>query len=457
MKLGYSESTGQYFDMDTGQPVNAAAAEASPMEAFLVNAGEQLSNIPGMDKIFGPMPEGNTGMADLEAVNPVASFAGDVAPSMVGPVKAGLVGQGIYGTLQGAALADENERGVGAVLGAAGTVVGDMAGRVVGRLRNMVKASQSGPGGRVQQELLEGGYQLTPAQKSGSDAAMRIERSAEKTAQGQKITGAMREANQDQLQRVANQAIGLGDVPNPIDRNARELAAEAIGKQMDQAAAGVDVDMSKPLVKRIKKIIKNDDMLELPEIKEVGKEGTVIAGKDYMRIRSDLARAQRSAQGSTRDYISNTVSQLDEEFLNVASPEQAAMYRQAREQYKNLIQLEKGQALSTDGLVNPKSLSNAMKSRTGYGARGTGNLLDESRTLIRDAENLSSRSINPMIGNSGTPEGLNNLFSPQELLRSWAASKYYGGSMGMGGLLEKAPQAYPGLGANIGRGLLNED
>ena len=98
MKLGYSESTGQYYDMDTGQPVNAAAAEASPMEAFLVNAGEQLSNIPGMDKIFGPMPEGNTGMADLAAVNPVASFAGDVAPSMVGPVKAGLVGQGIYGT-----------------------------------------------------------------------------------------------------------------------------------------------------------------------------------------------------------------------------------------------------------------------------------------------------------------------------------------------------------------------
>ena len=317
----------------------------------------------------------------------------------------------------------------------------------------MVKASQSGPGGRVQQELIEGNYQLTPAQKTGSDAAMRIERSAEKTAQGQKITGAMREANQDQLQRVANQAIGLGDVPNPIDRNARELAAEAIGKQMDQAAAGVDINISDDLGARISRIVKNDDMLELPELPD----GGVVSGTDYMRIRSDLARAQRSAQGSTRDYISKTVSQLDEEFLNVASPEQAAMYRQAREQYKNLIQLEKGQALSTDGLVNPKSLSNAMKSRTGYGARGTGNLLDESRTLIRDAENLSSRSINPMIGNSGTPGGLTKLFSPQELLRRWAASKYYGGAMGMGGLLEKAPQAYPGLGANIGRGLLNED
>jgi len=453
MKLGYSESTGQYFDMDTGQVVNSAAAEASPMEAFMVNMGEQLSNIPGMDKIFGPMPEGDTGMADLEAVNPVSSFVGDVAPSMVGPVKAGLVGQGIYGTLQGAAMADENERGVGAILGAAGSVAGDMAGRVVGRLRNMVKASQSGPGGRVQKELLEGGYQLTPAQQSGSDAAMRIERSAEKTVQGQKITGAMREANQDQLQRVANQAIGLGDVPNPIDRNARELAAEAIGKQMDDAAAGVNVEISEGLGARISRIVKNDDMLELPELPD----GGVVSGTDYMRIRSDLARAQRSAQGSARDYISKTVGQLDDEFLDVATPEQAALYRQAREQYKNLIQLEKGQALSTDGLVNPKSLSNAMKSKTGYGARGTGNLLDESRTLIRDAENLSSRSINPMIGNSGTPEGGLNQFSIPELLRGWAASKYYGGAMGMGGLLEAAPQAYPGLGANIGRGLLNED
>jgi len=440
--------------METGNPVNAAAAETGPAEAFLINMGEQLSNIPGMDRIFGEMPQDNgQAMQDLESVNPVSSFAGDMAPSMIGPVKAGLMTQGIYGTLQGAALADENERGVGAVLGAAGTAVGDITGRVVGRLRNMVKASQTAPAGRVQNELLEGGYQLTPAQKQGSDAAMRLERSAEKTAQGQAITGRMRDANQDQLQSVANQAIGLGDVPNPIDRNARELAAEGIGQRMNQAAEGVDIEISEALGNRISRIVKNDDMLELPELPD----GGVVSGQDYMRIRSDLAAAQRSAQGSARGYISKTVNQIDDEFLAAATPEQAALYRQAREQYKNLIQLEKGQALSTDGLVNPKSLSNAMKSKTGYGARGTGNLLDESRTLIRDAENLSSRSVNPMIGNSGTSEGVYNPFSPQEQLRGYAAKKYYDGALGMGGLLEAAPGAFPGVGANIGRGLLNEN
>jgi hypothetical protein len=462
--MKYREYNGKFYSKDDNGNVsqitveqysNAVQAQETGVgESMLVGAGKVLSNVPFLTQALEAIPGNPLGVQSniedtgayraLQAERPYSTAAGEIIPSMVGPVRAGLAGQALYGGLQGAAMSED--RVMGGALGAGGAAIGDMAGRVLGKIMNVFDNTAT-PGTRVARELSESGYQLTPAQKSGKQGAMKLERGLEKTPQGQQIVSEMGEANQDLLLTRANEAIGQPAAPTPLTRDTLDVAADEIGERMQLAVADTDLQISEELGKRISRIVKNDDMLELPEIPD----GGWLRGEDYMRVRSGLTDAQRAAQGPARNYIKKTIDQIDEEFLAVAGPEQAAAYRQAREHYKNLIQLEKGHALSSDGLVNYKTAGNAFRSKTGYGKRGIDNALPETQALIRDIDNLSGQAVNPMIGNSGTPEGLMDPFSWKARLRGIGAEQYYKRGGMLGGLMQPSPQAPPAIGAAVGR------
>jgi hypothetical protein len=262
----------------------------------------------------------------------------------------------------------------------------------------------------------------------------------------------MGEANEQLLNRRINEAVGLPADNGPLNRNARTLAAEQIGDQMESAAQGVSMQIDETLANRVSRIVKNDDMLEIPELPA----GGTIDGGDYMRIRSDLARAQRGAQGGAREYIDRTIKMMDDEFLLVAGPEQAAVYRRAREQYKNLSLLERGSALTPDGEVNIRSAGNAFRLKgQGYGKRDISNALPETQQLINDLDNLGSKAVNPYIGNSGTPEGQLAFYLPNTWPGGLLGKAYMSGSGIASGLASPSGPMGPALGANIGRGLLS--
>jgi len=480
MAIRFSPSTGTYWDTDSGEQVseffaNAAKKDASgvgSLEAGAVGAGRAVQNMvkavtpESMDdyessvlgQLVGLLPgnDRTTMPNDMEynaikEQSPFATAVGETIPAIAGPAKGGPILQAGYGGLMGGLQADPGSTDIGATLGAFGGAAGDLIGRMAGRVTNAIRGFGDEPMTQTARELTESGYRLSPAEKSGKEGYKRIERRLSKTAKGQQITGDMGEANEQLLLDRANEAIGRPAGSGALDRNALDLRAEQIGQGMRDVADGVDINVSDELADRLDTIISNDKMLEIPQIKD----GGLVSGPEYMKIRSALSEAQRSARDSSQGYIKRTIRQMDELFENQAPEESVKAYRVLREQYKNLSLLEKGQSITSDGLVNVRSFKNALRSKQGYGKRGVDNTLPATKQLISDTENLASRSVNPQIGNSGTSEGMNSLLDWKNWAESAGAGKYYDGGMSLSGILEAAPAEFPAIGANIGRaGLL---
>lgn len=445
MGILYNPTTGEYADEETGELVNQEAATTGPFKAALIGAGRTVQNVGEGLGLLDPVDEG-TYMDDLRTVNPISTALGEIAPGFIGPMRMGLAGNAAFGALSGYLTSDEENRGAGAAMGAGGAGAGDIIGRVLGRLGNLRGATKTTAGPPA--DLEAAGYKLTPAQKSGSQAQLKVERGLEKNPWNQGKFAEIGEHNEALLESRMNKAIGLPEGNGPLNRSARTIAAEQIGDGMEQVAEGVVMDVPESLSARVSKIIANDEMLEIPQLPDGGQ----IDGGDYMRIRSDLADAERSSQGSAQRYIKNTIKQMDEQFLDVAGEEQAGVYRVLREQYKNLSLFEKGSVLTPDGQINIKSAGNAFRSKQGYGKRSIDNTLDATKQLIDDMDNLSSKAVNPYIGNSGTPEGTSGILNLLNAASSLGTDSYLRGGWGLGNLKLPATQGAIGLGANIGRG-----
>lgn len=292
-----------------------------------------------------------------------------------------------------------------------------LADQIIGRISNAltgVKPTMTDQARRLE----EGGYQLTPGQQAGSQKALKGERRFE-TNPFVDTPANYDVANEELLLRRANQAIGAGDVPTPLNRAHRTAQAKRIGDAMTDAVGDAELTIPETLAGRVQRIIKNDDMLELEAIPAGGS----LTGKQYKTLRSDLRRARDSSEGSTRDYIKKTIDQLDDEFEAVVPAENVQAYRVAREQYKNLSTLEEGRALTSAGEINVPTAQSRMSA--GYGKRGIDNALPETQALINDLDDLGGRGMVAYMGNSGTPEGLRGVLNPMNLLEAGVANTYY--------------------------------
>ena len=462
MKIGYSKETDTYWDMDTGQQVDKDVVQMGNLGAAWEGVqrlgGDIARNVTGLlpgEPLMDPRsPEEEQRWEQIQSANPVGAFMGHSGPQFIPAVRGGMMAQAGLGAAQGFLAVDPNQSELERTgWGAAGGAGGHIAGQVLGRIGNVLRGGRVDDAtSRIANELEASGYQLTPAQRSGRQADLKSERQWSKTDTGQQRVGDLGEANEAQLLRRINEAVGLaGDAP--LDRSARTLAAEQIGDEMDDIARGMRLEFPEDVAKRVSRIVKNDDMLEIAELPGGGN----VTGTDYMRMRSDLSRAQRSAQGSAQDYIGKTIDMLDEQFLDAAGPQATQRYRVAREHYKNLMLLEKGKALTPEGIPNVKTIGNNLRSKQGYGMRSVDNTLPETQGLIQDVDNLSSKAVNPYIGDSGTTEGMNQgILDWKNWGQNYLAGKYFdaGRVPMMHRMMESPPALYPQIGGQVGRGLL---
>ena len=407
-------------DGDEWEQVPETAHDTTGFEAAMVGTGKVLTDWKrGLSGLFGDsdaaaaeQAEADELFAPLAKAQPGATMAGQALPYLAtAPLGGSAAAAGRFGsTVAGqAGLAGGmgfalNEGNVGerlqsglmeGTMGAGGAFAGNMAGRLLNSMTDIYAGAAAG--------VKRAGGQVTPGQALDSPLLKR----AEATLQSTGAFDEMGQANQTVLNRKA--AAALGQSGSDLTPAGLGQAADDIGGRMNAALDTVDMIQVEPeLLARVNKIGAASPFAELPELAE---GATELTGKQYQQMRrqiSDIVRSEAKTASPTANkmqYAQSTLEGLDDAFTEAASPGAAEALRTAREQWRNLVAMEKGIAVTSDGQVNAKSMNNALKSI--YGStktRGkTGRLANpETEDLFKTMEAFSGRGVAPIVGDSGT-------------------------------------------------------
>lgn len=401
------------------------------VEAGAIGAGRTLTRLGrGMQDIAQRVRGDATGMADtrareteeaalyapLQAERPGATLAGEVAPYLAtAPLgaPAGLLGSAGLGagmssleyqpTLAG--------RGRAAAAGAAGGGLGYGLGRLMTRLAGG-RGSQLDPAMEARaargEEL---GFRLTPAERSGSRTAEQIEATLSSNPLTSEPFHAIREANQETLNRITARAIGLSDDVTRITEDKLDDAVDAIGNQFDEALGDQVVRLGSEFADQLDAIQarysstwgKGDKLLKVIKDarREMSQSEGVISADRYKQLQTMLREeAQTAISGRKADSalgraIFEVKDALDDAALASIPAERMSMFRDAQAKWKAYRSL--GAALNTDtGNVSGKVLANTLRrgDETGYRlGRNASDLYDAARF---------SKAFSSQIGDSGT-------------------------------------------------------
>ena len=326
------------------------------------------------------------------------------APLATAAIPGGLAVQTGVGAATGGLLADD--AGSGAVTGAAGSVIGagigNMAGRAMNRMRGVAAAvSQTDEAGRLMRNMQDLGFELSPGQMTGN----RVTRLAEASLKSQPFTaGAFSRQlmrNQKNLNRIAAKAIGQN--ADNVGVLVRDKAADALGEVFDNVGRSVDaVDIPTAYMDDLKQIGIPKRYLANLGLKD--EAGGLITGREAMSLRSRLGKAARSAWRKGDDVTGTVLDDLvDELDGRMAVPDDVAEeWSLAREQWRNLITIEGGAALSAEGNVNARSLLTQQKKV--FGQRPSAYLRQETKDLLDAGRGAASQAFGDIVPSSGTAE-----------------------------------------------------
>ena len=379
----------------------------------------------------------------LQEAAPITTGVGQALPYVAsamafGPTVAGQAG-GFAGLGAATTQGGLAERGQAAVteglLAAGGAATFNMAGRIFNRLRNI----RGGAG--VAKELAEAGGKVTPGQALGSRALMR----AEAPLQSMGILESAAASNQGLLQRTVGRALGMADDAIDLTPVGLGQAADDIGARINQAVYGKSINVSGDIAERLAKVKKTSEFIDFPKL------GPKMTGTDYQAIRSQLAGVARAeARAATKtpgklEYVNTIIDDLDQAFINTVGDAAARNLQTARSQWRNLLAVERGKALTTEGTVNAPSLWSALNQTLGKTARrgGRGRLDDATQSMLDMARIQSAPSLRPMVGESGTAVRMGAGLGPMAL--GAAGGGYLGGDVQSAGL-----GALAGLGLRYG-------
>lgn len=439
MKLGYSKSTGEYFDMETGQPVNAAAAETGPFESALIGAGKTFHDIGVNLGIADPINSDNA-MEQLRSVNPISTGAGQIAP-MLAPIPGGLAAQAIGGAGIGYLTRDPSSSGIiEAGLGGVGGGLGHMAGRVADKIFKAKAMNKPVTG--LAKEYADTGGTLTPGMASGSDFLKSAESMLASKPGGSTAFGGVTKANQKNMNRLALKGLGLEDQGfKTLGDDAINAAYDQIGGQFDDIAKSVGpVQLDDALSADLKTYLGLTGRTKATLIKkgaDFPDDGAITAtGDSLMDMRSRLLKRNKTPSVDSPIY-DDLIDSIDDVMEANAPGGLAERYGDARGKYRLLKGVEK--SISSDGNILPGRMSRQLRDWRGA-AGDIGNL----RTNVRAG---SSQALGVPYGQSGTAQ---RSLTPSAV---YEAPLYYGLSKG---LLDFTSAGTSGtqLGGAAGRGLL---
>jgi hypothetical protein len=437
---GAKAAYGELFD----RPAMVAAADletAARNEAF--RGSDELDPIRNM-----------VGQALPGAATAIIS-----APSVVG----GLITSTGIGALESAL--DYGEPGTFAQRGAAGALggaLGEVGGRMIGRVWNMARGladdlsaavtgrgAAANPAAQAYEDL--GGstlaYQRMEQGTRPQRLAERVTRGAEASANPPSVLREAFEANDALHNAAAIEAVGLN--PDQYRVLGRDFTRDALDRfnqefsDVAQVAAGAgDIVLDDVSAKKIAKLPEIKELIELGEFQGLA-EGK-ISGQEWMTAREAITEAasNRFANGRSKagERLYGIVDDLDAQIGRYVPEDYLPQYARLREQYRVFKTLEAPNVIGNDGNVNVRSLRRRLDSTgSGFGRTATGGGETTNTETSRLIE-LMQTADNPefkAFSSSGTAENLavNNLLSEGAV----AARDLAGGDprsmLGLGGKL----------------------
>lgn len=449
MTIGRSESTGKYYDMETGQEVNAAAAQTGPWESALIGAGRTVHNIGENLGILDNDPAADRYMQDLRTVNPKSTFAGEAGASMLPVMKEGRAVMAGQAALASYATGDPNSSILGRLaLGAGGQMAGDMIGRVITRAKNLITGPSPIREGATDmaQQFKQTGGNLTPAQATGSGNLETLEGYLQSRVGSAGTIKKLNQANQENANKLAMDAMGVSSTGrNKLTDDVLVEAEDAIGARFSNVARDMDnVHIPEELADQLRDISGKNRQAQRVWLNqtgtEIGTDGPIEAtGEALMRMRTFASKRTTSSNINMRDDAIDLIEQIDDLVEQASSNPKA--YAKARDQWRTLKSLDRAGSISSAGDLNPTSA---------YGRLRSWRTAGSEQKVLRD--NLQAASALQLpFGRSGTPERMGN---PAMMPFNWLGAKAYVNAPASLAELGAGPAGNLG-GGTMARGLLS--
>lgn len=409
----------------------------------------------------------------------------------------GAMGQWALGSGYGAAeTAVDLERGgswagragEGFVASQVGEVAGRMAGRVLNGLGGFIRAS-AGEGiptqalSQAAREAQEQGFRTTASQNladaPGGQFARQLQTGAEATMVPPKAPVEVRASNQQLLNERAAASMGVkppanGKLDDAFFNDVQDHFKEQFRHIQRHTAGPASIELDAELAQFLRK---NKDMQAINEqwgyfeglgLKngkkvdlEKGQE-LYITQNEWMEARetfADWISAESAKRPRNAQRAQELLERMDEAIeQSIGDGEFGEAYGRLREQYRNLIMLEKPSVMK-DGDVQPNVLNRVLRSKNGYGRQATAGQPvrnDETRTLIDSARVLSHKDLLPYqtsktAENQAMREGLRDATEGGQALAEGDAIGFLAAAARFGGGLLSRPleagggQIYRGL------------
>jgi hypothetical protein len=371
--------------------------------ALAASATEMLKRVG--NRLMPGQPFGQDNLVQMRQAFPAETSAAEIGlPLATAAIPGGLAVQTAIGAGQGALTADDATSG--ALTGAAGSVIGAGLGNLAGRIGNRLAGvraavTQTDEAGRLLSKLQDLGFDLSPGQITGD----RVTRLAEATLKSQPFTGGafsrMAIRNQKTLNRLAARAIGQN--ADNVGVLVRDQAADTLGKVFDKVGKEVGyVDIPQSTVDELSGMVPQRYLKNLGLERQGKLSGGLISGDEAMSLRSRLGKASRAAWRNGDDVTATVFDDMvDEIDGRMAVPDDLAEeWALAREQWRNLVAIEGGSALSAEGNVNARSLLTQQKRI--FGQRPSGLLRQETQDLLDASRGIASQAFGDIVPDSGT-------------------------------------------------------
>jgi len=262
------------------------------------------------------------------------------------------------------------------------------------------------------------GFQLTAGERVNSSTLRQVEAGFRSSPFAPSNLRDVKAANQVNLNAKWGEAIGVGPVQQIDDTVMGEAFENAQNAFVEAAELAGTVD-TRGLGGRVRAIreprgasLIQDDAVErllgtIEELAARGPRGAGVAARDFMATRSMLNKQMRDAsnqgQGVLAEALQDVIQAMDETFEAGAGEAAAAIYKGARENWRFITALERGQTLNTaTGNVNARtagtSLRRMFKQEAGRG--GAGDLSEEGARAIESTQ--VANYFGDIVGDSGT-------------------------------------------------------
>ena len=392
------DSQPQPSESDLAQQGAAMAAQdTSAPEAFMIGAGRTADKtIAGVEQALlgalsyvpGPLSDGvkraQQNLAATQAENDVAYNAlkqfrpastglGEALPYFAIPASAGTAGgAALVGAMGASQYGTPRQRALKGLTDATGALVGSKLADVPASILS------PGPGiSASKQAALDAaraiGYRPRLSEVTGSPYIANVEDAVARTPGGEGVMAQFGSANRAAINRAAANSIGenVTEITPQVFANARaritapfEAVAKLpgrpihVGPQLGQAADDV-------LTAQAKALQPDKTLVEIAKQAKMWAQGRGrLDGQTYNLLRSGLSEASYDASGTTRTLYGKLLNALDQSAdssLRAAGHETLAdALKPARQQYANLLTLEKG-ATAEGGSISAAKVASSLR------------------------------------------------------------------------------------------------